>query len=173
MLSVAGLRGAIASIAAWTLGVVAAVSVGLVALAMIGTGLTSSPVEPLSDNAADQVPGTSAGSTTGPPTSKSAPPSSSPSNPRSSASTPDRWRDPRKLLGSRGGTVIAQCHTGFAYLISWSPAQGFQAQDVMRGPAFMAGVTFKGLGREIRMSVSCPANTPHADIHDEADGGDN
>jgi hypothetical protein len=159
---VTGLRGALTSIAAWTLGVVAAVSVGLVALAMIGSGLTANPVQPLSQDMGDQPPLTAAGS-------PSSHPSSRPTQPSPTSSAEPRTDDTQRLTTTRGGTVVAKCHGDEAYLLYWSPAQGFAVQEVLRGPARVARVTFKGMGREIKISVSCVANVPQSDIQDDAD----
>ena len=39
------------------------------------------------------------------------------------------------VLSSPGGTVVADCRPGGAYLVSWSPAPGYEAGTVRRGPA--------------------------------------
>ena len=38
------------------------------------------------------------------------------------------------VLTSQGGTVLAECRPAGAYLVSWSPTQGYEADDVARGP---------------------------------------
>lgn len=71
------------------------------------------------------------------------------------------------LLESGEGSVMADCVTGGAYLLYWSPDQGFQAEDVSRGPSSVASVTFRGLSASVSvvMRVSCLAGTPIAHLH--------
>src|SRR5439155_12282407 len=49
---------------------------------------------------------------------------------------------PDRVLTSTGGTVVARCVDGGAYLVSWSPAQGYRAEEVRRGRAAVARVSF-------------------------------
>ncbi len=82
------------------------------------------------------------------------------------------------LLESGDGSVMATCQSGGAYLLYWSPDQGFQADDVSRGPAAVTSVTFRGptASASVVMRVSCPAGTPVAHLYqpsgDDHDGGD-
>jgi hypothetical protein len=68
------------------------------------------------------------------------------------------------LLTSADGTVTASCQPGGAYLQVWSPDQGFEADDVARGPATVASVTFEGSGGGVIMHVSCSSGTPVAQV---------
>lgn len=75
--------------------------------------------------------------------------------------------DPGQLLSSPDGTVVATCRSGLAYLVYVSPYNGFEVDDLFRGPARYARVTFEGQGSGIVMTVSCTAGKPHARIsHD-------
>ena len=52
-----------------------------------------------------------------------------------------------------------------AYLISWSPLQGYAVDDVIRGPAVTARVTFSPTAvsptaSDVTMLVSCSAGVP-------------
>jgi hypothetical protein len=65
------------------------------------------------------------------------------------------------LLTSSAGTVVASCGSAGAYLLSWSPAQGYEVGQVVRGPAPVASVVFAaGTGlvmtSMVTMDVSCP-----------------
>src|SRR5215469_14861182 len=72
-----------------------------------------------------------------------------------------------KLLVSADGSVMATCESAGAYLLYWSPDQGFEADDVIRGPAAVASVTFQNLTSGIVMRVSCSGGTPIAHVgHD-------
>jgi hypothetical protein len=70
------------------------------------------------------------------------------------------------VLASHDGDVVASCQAGYAYLDSWSPAQGFIVGDVYRGPAQVARVTFDPAagsnGSAVTMLVSCSAGIPSA-----------
>jgi len=72
------------------------------------------------------------------------------------------------LLQSPDGSVMAACQRAGAYLLYWSPDQGFQADDVFRGPAAIASVTFEGRANEVVMRVSCTSGSPVARLsHDD------
>ena len=66
------------------------------------------------------------------------------------------------VLTSTGGTVVAQCATAGAFLVSWSPQQGFQASTVARGPATTARVVFAATASTVTMVVSCASGAPTA-----------
>jgi serine/threonine-protein kinase len=66
------------------------------------------------------------------------------------------------VLTSQGGTLVASCTGGLAYVVSWSPQQGFGSTGVARGPATSAQVTFAGGQLTVTMVVSCDAGVPTA-----------
>lgn len=68
------------------------------------------------------------------------------------------------LLTSADGSVLAACQSGGAYLVYWSPDQGYTADDVTRGPAPVASVTFSNTAGGVVMRVSCPSGTPVARV---------
>jgi hypothetical protein len=69
---------------------------------------------------------------------------------------------PTTALTSQGGTVVAECLPGGAYLLSWSPTQGYEAGPVVRGPAATAQVTFESTANTVVMVVSCSTGVPTA-----------
>jgi hypothetical protein len=75
------------------------------------------------------------------------------------------------LLTSEGGTLVASCAGARAYLVSWSPQQGFGSTDVVRGPAINARVTFIGGQLTVTMVVSCGAGVPTATVTAVGAGG--
>jgi hypothetical protein len=75
------------------------------------------------------------------------------------------------LLTSQGGTLVASCAGARAYLVSWSPQQGFGSSDVVRGPATNAQVTFIGGQLTVTMVVSCDAGAPTATVTAVGTGG--
>jgi hypothetical protein len=66
------------------------------------------------------------------------------------------------VLTSVGGTVVASCGTGGAYLVSWSPQQGYEAAGVIRGPAVTTQAKFSNGQRVVVMKVSCTGGVPSA-----------
>ncbi|NHD18129.1 MULTISPECIES: hypothetical protein [unclassified Actinopolyspora] len=66
----------------------------------------------------------------------------------------------RDLRHTPGGTVVVNCSGGRAALLSWSPAQGFQAQDVQDGPAEEAELTFESTDTEVEITVECGDGEP-------------
>jgi hypothetical protein len=75
------------------------------------------------------------------------------------------------LLTSQGGTVVASCAGARAYLVSWSPQQGFGSSAVVRGPAINAQVMFVGGQLTVTMVVSCAAGVPTATATAVGTGG--
>jgi len=69
------------------------------------------------------------------------------------------------LLTSTDGSVLATCQSGEAYLVYWSPAQGYSADDVTRGPADEARVTFSNESGGVSMRVYCSSGTPVAHLY--------
>ena len=79
--------------------------------------------------------------------------------------TEHRWPLPDinwRTFGMSVGSVTAVCQRAGAYLLYWSPDQGFHADDVFRGPAAIASVTFEGPVSEVVMRVSCKSGSPVA-----------
>jgi len=68
------------------------------------------------------------------------------------------------LFTSPGGSVTATCQSGLAYLQFWTPSQGYQADDVVRGPAAQARVGFEHLQSEFVISVTCSGSKPVASV---------
>jgi hypothetical protein len=64
------------------------------------------------------------------------------------------------VLTSAGGTVVADCRPAGAYLVSWSPAPGYEIGLVARGPASIAHVAFSTAASSVTMMVSCSTGVP-------------
>jgi serine/threonine-protein kinase len=104
-------------------------------------------------------PSATAVATTAPPAVSSSSPS-----PASSSTAPPASAG-GAVLTSPGGQVVANCQAAGAYLISWSPLQGYQVGDVSRGPAATARVTFESHANKVSMLVTCSAGVPSATSH--------
>jgi hypothetical protein len=87
----------------------------------------------------------------------SAKPAVSPSPAQSSASPPNSTG---KLLVSADGSVMATCESAGAYLQYWYPDPGYEADDVVRGPAAVASVVFQNTTSGLVMQVSCSGGKP-------------
>jgi hypothetical protein len=65
-----------------------------------------------------------------------------------------------EVLVSPGGTAGAVCEAGGAYIVWASPAQGYQIDNLQRGPAAVASVTFERLAGGVMMTVTCQGGSP-------------
>jgi len=180
-------------VAAWLVGASAATGGSLLAVSMLGQGMMPGGEEQQSVTTVNRALAKEAAERAAvlprraisprragaPPTSRVAPPprvarhpapprspaarhSPSPSSPGTAGGT---------LLTSQGGTLVARCAGARAYLVSWSPQQGFGASDVVRGPATNAQVTFIGGQLTVTMVVSCDAGLPTATVTAVGTGG--
>ncbi|MEU8076346.1 hypothetical protein AB0B31_12955 [Catellatospora citrea] len=65
-----------------------------------------------------------------------------------------------RSLSTPGGVVHASCAGGAVTLASWSPAQGYRADDPEPGPAREARIKFKKDKNEMRVVVTCRERNP-------------
>jgi hypothetical protein len=153
-------RSVVASVVAWTVGASLALAVSLLALSMVSTGLTTGPFQPVTRDVGAPA---NQGTPTPPPMASD----TATGDARTAAPAPSRASGSERSLSSLGGTVVARCQTGGAYLVYWSPAPGYRVDNVVRGPAQPARVSFEGLGREVKVSVTCVNATPQATTREE------
>lgn len=140
---------AAAAFVGWVAGAISASAVGLFALSAIEIG-------PVNQTSVPDLPAATADSTGG----VSATPTAT--HKPSSGAAVDR------LLNSAGGNVVARCSAEGAYLVSWSPAQGYKAEDVRRGPAAAAKVSFEYHdGGQYEVTVRCVNGVPQAAVKRE------
>jgi hypothetical protein len=158
---------------AWTATASGAVIAGLGAVSVIGAGITDRTVDPMTSA---QVRDALARPE---PTTPLPAPTPSPGHtthrPHLALRTAAPPAEIVRSLSSSGGDVLARCVRGSAYLLSWSPTQGYGAGDVRRGPAATAFVEFESGRGETTMVVTCHDGRPVAAVHSEAhprrDGG--
>jgi hypothetical protein len=111
------------------------------------------------------------GSTSAPTGSPTARPSRSGGVP-SPSPTPSPTSAPvSALLTSPGGSVVAQCTGRTVYLVSWSPAQGFSAHSVQRGPGEEAEIEFESDQQSYGVHVHCSGGAPVQSV-ETGDNGD-
>jgi hypothetical protein len=179
---------------AWLIGAGTATGGCLMGVSLLGQGLLGPGSQQLTVAAVNRAlaseaaePSTQAAAAPSPHTARRTPMASpSPSQQRpapvtstAAAATPgtSTSSNPGTLLTSRGGQVVAACNgSGAAYLMSWSPNQGFEATHVVRGPADTATVTFQSVESGVTMQVTCNgANVPTAAVSraQGTGGGDN
>jgi len=192
----------LAGVGAWLLGAGTATAGSLLAVSLLGQGIADSPGQQLTAAAVSRAlahetqepsqaaiqtarphdatspvtrPAATRPSETRPAATQSAPvaPSATPAASRTSAS-PSVQAANGTVLTSQGGTVLAECQPAGAYLVSWSPTQGYEATGVIRGPAATARVIFESNANSVTMVVSCPhgaAGAPAASSYTYSDGG--
>lgn len=171
-------RRILLGVAAWLVGASAATGGSLLAVSLLGQDMTPSAGEQQSVATVNRALGKEAAERTStsprraasPPASRVAPPSqvarhtAAPLSPTASPSAPPASAGIAggAVLTSQGGTLVASCAGARAYLVSWSPQQGFGSSDVVRGPAVNAQVVFVGGQLTVTMIVTCDAGVPAA-----------
>lgn len=151
-------------VGAWLLGTATATGGSLWAISHLGQGILGPSSQQLTVAAVNRA---LASETSEPAT----PPAGRPPAPVPESATPFPSARPRPasspspsgtLLTSSGGNVVAGCAAAGAYLLSWSPQQGYEANAVVRGPAAAAKVTFQSGQTAVTMVVTCHAGVPAA-----------
>ena len=171
-------------VGAWLLGAGAATGGSLLAVSLLGQGIAPAPGQQLTSAAVNKALAGEATETArpSPSTTQTGSPSASPSPvppPRRlkikrSAPPPGPTPTPQAtstVLTSGGGSVVARCQSAGAYLVSWSPQQGYEAVSVVRGPAAMAQAKFSNGQRVVLMKVSCASGVPTATTTAHRSGG--
>jgi hypothetical protein len=169
----------LAGVGAWLLGAGAATGGSLLAVSVLGQGLAPAPSQQLTVAAVNRALASEAAEATRsalllPPVRSSATPlAPRPKKGSSAPSVPPPVPAPQPGttdLTSAGGSVVAGCQPAGAYLVSWSPAQGYEAYLKNRGPAPNARVMFAGSRKLVTMIISCSGGVPSASTkvnHDE------
>lgn len=136
--------------AGWLAGVVFATGAGVGAVAVVGGDLTGPSTRALSE---DEVRRELAapGQPTGPAPTRTVPTIGSPQPTQTSAG---------KVLTSPGGSVLARCVDGQVSLDWWIPQQGYQVDDVDRGPGPEARIEFESVDDDVELRIICQGDTP-------------
>ncbi|MEE6260701.1 septum formation initiator [Plantactinospora sonchi] len=169
----------------WLLAALAATGTGLAAVQVIGAGLTGPAGEvrtpdevaralaevsasPTPSAPAGTVPGTG-GTPTGSPTPGGPSTGGSPGSATPATVPPVAGA---RLLATPGGTIVARCDGGRVWLVSWTPAQGYRAEEVDRGPDDDAEVTFRSTAQRFDVEVECRAGEPVPSWQDKSGDDD-
>jgi len=179
-----------AGVGAWLLGVGTATAGSLLAVSLLGQGIAASPGQQLTADAVNQAlareaydasaaatrtapppvptPPATRPAATSPAASQAAPappaPSAPAAAPAAAPAVPATTPSAGTVLTSLGGSVLAECRPAGAYLVSWSPVQGYQADDVARGPAATARVVFESSANSVTVTVTCPDGAAGAPV---------
>ena len=179
-----------AGVGAWLLGVGTATAGSLLAVSLLGQGIAASPGQQLTADAVNQAlareaydasaaatrtapppvptPPATRPAATSPAASQAAPappaPSAPAAAPAAAPAVPATTPSAGTVLTSLGGSVLAECRPAGAYLVSWSPVQGYQADDVARGPAATARVVFESSATTVTVTVTCPDGATGAPV---------
>jgi hypothetical protein len=146
--------------AAWVAGAAliatgAAAAVDAVGSGLLGEGSPTLSQDEVQRRLASATPPAGAEPTTATPPAATATPTATPTATANAAAT-------ARVLASAGGTIVASCAAGQVTLLSWSPAQGYRADEVNRGPASSASVKFKAGRTELTVIVTCAGDRPEA-----------
>ena len=179
-----------AGVGAWLLGVGTATAGSLLAVSLLGQGIAASPGQQLTADAVNQAlareaydasaaatrtapppvptPPATRPAATSPAASQAAPappaPSAPAAAPAAAPAVPATTPSAGTVLTSLGGSVLAEGRPAGAYLVSWSPVQGYQADDVARGPAATARVVFESSANSVTVTVTCPDGAAGAPV---------
>ncbi|WP_436760677.1 hypothetical protein [Streptosporangium sp. V21-05] len=158
-------------VAGWLITGLLAIGAGVAVIDRLSEPLTDTGLRPLSAAEVDEALALASSLPNALPPSvpPSVPPSASPfASPAegtpaptvtvTTTATPTAEPGKSRLITTVGGKVIARCENGLVTLRSWSPAQGFQADDVERGPAERARVEFETEEDEVKVEVHCAAD---------------
>lgn len=156
-------RHVLGGAAAWAAGAVASITVSMLALSIIdvqGAGALPVGLQPTGGPPATAVP------LTAPVDPGSYASASTSRGPRARVSTgspvgPSSPVSVQRQFDTDFGGFSARCTGDLAYLLSWSPAPGFTAEDVQRGPAQLVRLAFAGPARTISFRVRCVGGVPH------------
>jgi hypothetical protein len=146
-------------VGAWVLGATTATGGSLFAVDQIGQDLVAQQSKQISISAvnADLAHEHSDPVMSSPVT---APGTTRPSGKRHGGQLAPSGPSPGVLFVSADGSAAAACHAGRAYLVYWSPQQGFDAEHVIRGPAAVAQVTFGNGSGGLVLRVTCRGSVP-------------
>ncbi|MFC7330010.1 hypothetical protein [Marinactinospora rubrisoli] len=155
-------RQSLLAVGGWVAAAALAVGVGVTAVSLLGTGITSGAVQPVSQDDALELlssahespspsPGVSAGASVEPSPSAGT---------GGSGPSPDTAE--AEVLQSVAGSVAARCVGDEAVLDWWAPAQGYTLDDVDAGPDDDASVEFESEqdAPDVEMKVVCVAGQP-------------
>jgi hypothetical protein len=169
-------RRLVALLLAGTVCAIAVAGVFVAGLSLLGhhvlahrpTPSAAAVVDPAVDPAADPTPSGARSPDAGTP----APPAAQPVPDPPPPPPPPPPARVRRTVDAPGGSTVAACQAGDAYLVSWTPAPGFGVNDVRRGPTDIARVRFESGDTRVTVEVWCAGGVPQAEIKQDGHGDD-
>ncbi|MEU7942570.1 hypothetical protein [Microbispora bryophytorum] len=143
------------AVAGWLLAAALAIGTGVAVLGLLGRPLTGPAERPMT---AEEIRLALARDTPVPPSP--APADAAPVD-VSGGQTPGAVpATGRRLISTGAGSLIARCDRGLVRLQSWTPAQGFEVDDVDPGPDDRARVKFESDESGLEIEVRCAGGMP-------------
>ncbi|GLW99246.1 hypothetical protein [Microtetraspora sp. NBRC 16547] len=168
-------RRSLIGILGWLIAAAVATVTSTWAISLLGEGLTQKVVSPMSQADVDRAlaAATAPGRTVTPtpsPTGRITAPTPSPTG-RIMSPSPSVTvtGGASRAFTVPGGSFVASCDGGLASLLSWSPAQGYAADDVDRGPDREVKVEFESEADKVTVKITCSGGVPvpSAKVHDD------
>ncbi len=158
--------------AGWAAAAVVATAIGLAGIRLVGESLTSTPGGVLSQQQVDRALAEASDSPSASPAespSASPSPSDTPTTASPTTTTATGPAPAQRSFAVRGGTAVAVCSGSQAYLVSWSPAQGYRVERTRQGPDREVEVRFdSGHGHgHSEIKIRCANGIPYADKADD------
>lgn len=142
----------------WAATAALAVGAGEAAISVLGAGITDHEVKPMTAGEVERA--------LAQPYTPATPQPTAPTATRTLAVPGPRVTVTRTAttathsLSSPGGSVVVRCDHETAYLVSWSPAQGFAVGQTKRGPAQEVSVQFIAGPVRFVMAIGCQGGNP-------------
>lgn len=157
------MRRTLLAITGWLFAAAVAALVGTLAVSLLGSGLASGKTHPLSPHAVDEALAHAQRSASPRPSAPTSAPLA-PSTPATRTSTSARPAQATRVVTTPGGSIIARCQGHSVYLVSWTPRQGFESDDEIRGPARTAYLEFESDHLKVHVTIQCRRGAPHPQI---------
>jgi hypothetical protein len=135
-----------------------ATGLGIVLIGLFDRALVGPAGRTLSAEEVRQALATPAPTVSSPTRQPAAPPVDAPTPTPESTPAPARSPAPRavsRVITTPGGSVVASCTDGLVTLRSWTPAQGYQVDDVEREPGRRVKVEFERGEAEVKVEIAC------------------
>jgi len=65
-----------------------------------------------------------------------------------------------RVFATAAGSVVAGCQEDQAYLVSWTPADGFKVKKAEPGPSISASVELQARSDLVVIRVTCQSGEP-------------
>ncbi|MEU6427894.1 hypothetical protein ABZ860_18560 [Microbispora sp. NPDC046973] len=145
------------AVAGWLLAAALATGTGVAVLGLLGRPLTGPAERPMT---AEEIRLALARDTPGPPSPASTPAVAAPADPPGGETPKAAPATGRRLVSTGAGSLIARCDGGLVRLQSWTPAQGYEVDDVDPGPDDRARVKFESDEGRLEVEVRCAGGVP-------------